>query len=109
MTAYELATAAEHGIGIVVVVSNDGGLTAIRAVQSDRYQGRTIDTEMKTPHLAAMSEAMGARGIRVEDAEQVPALFAEALASGEPTVIEVMLEAKRDQIIELIPQPSHKA
>ena len=103
MTAYELATAAEHGIGIVVVVSNDGGLTAIRAVQSDRYQGRTIDTEMKTPHLAAMSEAMGARGIRVEDAEQVPALFAEALASGEPTVIEVMLEAKRDQIIELIP------
>ncbi|SVE60835.1 uncharacterized protein METZ01_LOCUS513689, partial [marine metagenome] len=90
MTACELATAAEYGIGVVFVVVNDGGLLAIRGSQEQTFSGRTIDTDMQVPHLADMAQAMGVRGGRVGGADAFAAAFAEALQHPGPTVVEVM-------------------
>lgn len=103
MTAYELATAAEHGIGIVSVVINDGSLSAIRGSQAKEFDGRTIDTDMQIPHLANMSRALGARGIRVDDPNRFPAVFSDTLGLEGPTVIEVMMQDERNEIIRRVP------
>ncbi len=103
MTAYELATASEHNIGVLAVVSNDGSLSAIRGSQAKAFEGRVIDTDMKTPHLADMARSLGARGIRVEDSDRFPAVFADSLDLNGPTVIEVMLEDQRDALIDQVP------
>jgi acetolactate synthase-1/2/3 large subunit len=103
MTAYELATAAEHGIEVVFVVINDGSLSAIRGAQTVAFEGRVIDTDMQTPHIADMARALGARGIRVEDPDRFPAIFADVMGLEGPTVIEVMMQDRRDDIIRQVP------
>ena len=99
MTAFELATAAEHGIEIVCVVINDGSLSAIRGAQAKAFNGRTIDTDMQTPRIADLARSMGARGVRVDDPERFPAVFADVIGLEGPTVIEVMMQKQRDALI----------
>ena len=103
MTAYELATAAEHGIGVVCVVINDGSLSAIRGSQAKTFEGRTIDTDMQTPRLADLARAMGARGIRVDDPDRFPAVFSDMIGLEGPSVIEVMMQDQRDHLISRVP------
>ena len=103
MTACELATAAEYGIGAVFVVVNDGGLLAIRGSQETAFDGRTIDTDMQVPHLADMARAMGVRGVRIEGEDSFADTFADALQHDGPTVIEVMMVDRRDEIISRVP------
>jgi thiamine pyrophosphate-dependent acetolactate synthase large subunit-like protein len=103
MTAYELATAAEHGIDVISVVSNDGSLSAIRGSQAKAFDGRVIDTDMQTPRLADMARSLGARGIRVDDPDRFESIFADTVGLEGPTVIEVMLNQQRDEIIRKVP------
>jgi acetolactate synthase-1/2/3 large subunit len=103
MTAYELATAAEHGIGVVCVVINDGSLSAIRGSQAKTFEGRTIDTDMQTPRLADLARAMGARGLRVDDPDRFPAVFSDIIGLEGPSVIEVMMQDQRDHLISRVP------
>ncbi len=103
MTACELATAAEYGIGAIFVVVNDGGLLAIRGSQETAFDSRTIDTDMQVPYLADMARAMGVRGVRIEGEEGFADAFAEALQHDGPTVIEVMMVDRRDEIISRVP------
>ena len=103
MTASELATAAEHGIETVCVVSNDGSLSAIRGAQAKAFDGRVIDTDMQTPQLADLARSLGVRGIRVNDPDRFAAVFADTLGLEGPTVIEVMMQEQRDHIIRRVP------
>ena len=72
---------------------------AIRGSQETAFDGRTIDTDMQVPYLADMARAMGVRGVRIEGEEG----FAEALQHDRPTVIEVMMVDRRDEIISRVP------
>lgn len=103
MTACELATAADYGIDVLSVVINDGGLTAIEAAQAKAFEGRTTDTRMNAPHIADLARTMGARGIRVARPESFGAVFADVLDLEGPTVIEVMMEDRKEEIIRRIP------
>ena len=103
MTACELATAADYGIDVLSVVINDGGLTAIEAAQAKAFEGRTTDTRMNAPHIADLARTMGARGIRVARPESFEAVFADVLDLEGPTVIEVMMEDRKEEIIRRIP------
>ncbi|HAA76930.1 TPA: hypothetical protein DCE37_17615 [Candidatus Latescibacteria bacterium] len=103
MTSFELATAVEHGIGITVVVVNDGSLSAIRGSQAKTFDGRVCDTDMKVPRIADAAIAFGARGIRIEDADRFESVFADVVGHEGPTVIEVVMTEQRDQIIQRVP------
>ena len=103
MTASELATAAEHGIETISVVSNDGSLSAIRGSQAKTFDGRVIDTDMQTPRLADLARSLGARGVRVENSDRFESIFADTLGLEGPTVIEVMMQEQRDYLISRVP------
>jgi acetolactate synthase-1/2/3 large subunit len=84
----ELATAVQYRIGVVVVVFVDNAFGASKNDQRTRYKGRVVGTEVYNPSFAEVAKAFGARGMRIEP-ERIDTALQEALASGEPTVIEV--------------------
>ncbi|OON69052.1 ubiquinone-dependent pyruvate dehydrogenase [Hymenobacter sp. CRA2] len=48
-------------------------------------------TELQNPNFAAMAEAAGVRGIRIEDPGELPAQLREALAHDGPVVVDVVV------------------
>ena len=85
----ELSTAVQEGINVVTLVFNNGLLGASRADQVNRYQGRTIGTELLNPDFAQLAEVYGALGIRLADRRDLGPALREALHANRPAVIEV--------------------
>ena len=85
----ELSTAVQEGINTVTLVFNNGLLGASRADQMNRYQGRTIGTELHNPDFARLAEVYGALGIKVDDHRELGAALQDALKAERPAVIEV--------------------
>jgi acetolactate synthase-1/2/3 large subunit len=84
----ELATAVQYGINVVVVVFVDNALGASKNDQLTRYKGHVVGTELRNPSFAEVARVFGARGVRVEP-ERLDTALQEALATSEPTVLEV--------------------
>ena len=99
MGCFELATAVEHKVGVVAVVVKDRCLTAIRATQEQRFEGRTIDVDMHVPDFFALANSFGAHAETTSNVENLPRLIREGLSRNWPTVIEVQLESRRDELI----------
>jgi acetolactate synthase I/II/III large subunit len=76
MNAQELATAAQYGCDIVVIVIDNGSYGTIRMHQERAYPGRVAATDLANPDFAKFAEAFGAWSRRIETTAQ----FAEALA-----------------------------
>jgi acetolactate synthase I/II/III large subunit len=92
MTGQELATAVQEGLGIVVLVVNNGMYGTIRMHQERRYPARVYGTDLVNPDFVAYARAFGAHGALVERTEDfAPALDA-ALAAGGPAVIELRVD-----------------
>lgn len=94
-----LATAVEHGLGIVWVVMNNNAYGTIAGLQQAHF-GLTYGTTFPgdgadpalVPDYAAIARAYGASGIRVTGADGFRPALAAALAAGEPTVIDVPMK-----------------
>jgi acetolactate synthase-1/2/3 large subunit len=82
----ELATAVELGLPIPVVVVDNGGYAEIKAQQLAR-DIPPVAVDLRTPDLALLATAMGARGVRVSDPAEVTEHVRAALAAVGPTVI----------------------
>ncbi|MEE2659521.1 MAG: thiamine pyrophosphate-binding protein [Candidatus Latescibacterota bacterium] len=102
MGSCELATVARYGIGVVVVVVNDGALTAIKGSQHKHYQGRTIDTDLTNPDFTKLAEAFGVWAKRVDDVADFSVVLAEAIGVGKPALVEVMLQERQEEAMEWI-------
>ena len=89
-TLPELATAVQSGANIVIVVCNDRGYGAMRMHQRRRF-GRFIASDLVTPDFAAVAQAFGARGMRVESAAEIGPALEAALAESRPVLIDVPL------------------
>ena len=78
------------GLPVKVVVFNNGALSFIELEQ--RASGfLSTGTELKNPNFAAMAEAMGIRGIRVERPGEVEAAIADALAHDGPVLVDAVV------------------
>jgi acetolactate synthase-1/2/3 large subunit len=94
MTGQELATAAQYGAHLLVLVFDNGKYGTIEMHQDRRYPGRRIGNELHNPDFAAMARAFGLHGARVTTtAEVVPALDAALAAEGAAVLHLVMAEA----------------
>ena len=92
MSASELATAVQHGTPIVVLVVDNGMYGTIRMHQERRFPGRVSGTELQNPDFAALAEAYGGHGERIEQTEEVPAALDRAFAAGVPAVLHLLVD-----------------
>ena len=102
MGAVEMATAMKYGINVVAIVVNDGALSAIKGSQMKGCEGRTIDTDLLNPDFVEFAKSFGAYAKRVEDLGDFKETLRAALAAEQPALIEVMLQERQDDIINVI-------
>ncbi len=102
MGAVEMATAMKYGINVVAIVVNDGALSAIKGSQIKGCEGRTIDTDLLNPDFVEFAQSFGAYAKRVEDLAGFKDALRDALAAEKPALIEVMLQEKQDDIMNVI-------
>jgi acetolactate synthase-1/2/3 large subunit len=86
--AQELATAARYGIGVVVVVFNDGAYGNV-ARDMDEAFGGSYGAELENPDFVKLAEAFGVEGRRVETPEELGAEIAAALSEDRPALVEM--------------------
>src|SRR5262249_601356 len=75
----DFLTRVEHKLAVKVVVFNNGALGFIE-IEQKSSGFLDFGTKFKNPNFAAMAEAVGVRGIRLEDPGDVERGMAEALA-----------------------------
>ena len=98
MSANEMATAAQYGLGVIVVVVDNGTFGTIRMHQEREYPARVIATELKNPDFVKYAEAFDAFAVRCERTEEFPAALAaarEAAAGGRPALIHLITDAEQ--------------
>ncbi|MCB2027033.1 MAG: thiamine pyrophosphate-binding protein, partial [Ottowia sp.] len=78
MNGQELATAAQYGCDMLVIVVDNGGYGTIRMHQERSFPGRVSATELKSPDFAALARGFGAWATRVETTEDFAPALAEA-------------------------------
>lgn len=121
MTAMELATASQYGIGVKVLILNNefqgmvlqwqGTLLQFlppRVYSSEPlpdlfYERRYSHTEMTNPDFVLLAKAMGVHAIRCHNAEELPAKMKEFLEydNNKPVVMECIVE-KNEHVFPMV-------
>jgi acetolactate synthase-1/2/3 large subunit len=94
MNGQEFATAAQHGIPVIVIVIDNRMYGTIRMHQQKLYPGRVSATDLVNPDFVAYARAFGGHGERVERTEEFAPSFERALASGKPAIIHCLLDPR---------------
>ncbi len=93
MNMNEIATATRYNIPIIQIIFNNHALGMVRQWQTLFYGRRYSSTILEDKvDYCKVSEAMGAKAIRVTKKEEVDPAIKEALAADEPVVIEVVID-----------------
>lgn len=87
----ELATAAQHGIDIVLVVFNDGAFGNVKRFQQQMFDGKELAVELKNPDFMKLADAFGVRGFRVTSPAELERAIGEGFSTPGPTLIEYPL------------------
>ena len=73
MNGQELATAAQYGIDLLVIVVDNSAYGTIRMHQEREFPGRISATELANPDFAALGRAFGGWAARVETTDEFDA------------------------------------
>ena len=92
MTGQELATAVQQGAKTIVLLLNNGLYGTIRMHQEREYPTHVSGSTLKNPDFVKLAQAYGYVGVRMSKTEEFEALFMDALAREQGTLIEVMLD-----------------
>ncbi|MDM8349570.1 thiamine pyrophosphate-binding protein [Pseudomonas sp. sp1636] len=92
MNGQELATAAQYGANLIVIVVNNGMYGTIRMHQERHYPGRVSGTTLHNPDFAALARAYGVHGEVVAATAEFPAAFERAAQAGMPALIEIRVD-----------------
>jgi acetolactate synthase-1/2/3 large subunit len=94
MTGQELATAVQYGLGVVVLVFDNGQYGTIRMHQEREFPDRPFGTGLKNPDFADYARAFGAEGFSVTEAGKFGPAFEAARkagAAGRPAVVHIRI------------------
>jgi acetolactate synthase-1/2/3 large subunit len=92
MYSQELATAAQYGARVIVLIVNNGMYGTIRMHQDRRFPGRVSGTNLVGPDFVALAKAFGAHAERVETTEEFAPAFDRACAVGRLAVLELVTD-----------------
>lgn len=87
-TIAELEAAARQGLGFVIVLADDQAWGITLTAQRGLF-GHGITSELGTARFDLVAEALGGRGVRVTQAEEIEPAIREGLTSDRPTLIHV--------------------
>jgi len=82
MNGQELATAAQHGANLLVILVDNGSYGTIRMHQEREYPARISATELMNPDFAALARAYGGWAEKVERTEDFAPALERALQEG---------------------------
>ena len=103
MNAQELATCAQNGIPIKVVIINNGYLGMVRQWQELFWDKRYSQVDMGSyPDFVKLAEAYGATGIRLTDKTTLVDDLKAAIATEGPVVVDVRVTAE-ENVYPMIP------
>jgi acetolactate synthase I/II/III large subunit len=92
----ELETARRCGIPVIVVVNNNSGfgqnLSGVRRIAGNRPGRGEALVRFGPTDFAAVARSFGVRGIRVEQPAELAPALRQALAAGEPVVVDVVTD-----------------
>ena len=87
----ELLTLTQNKLPVKVVVLNNSSLNFVELeMKATGYVN--FATDLENPDLAAVAEAMGLKGIRVERSKELPGAIREILAHDGPALLDVVTE-----------------
>ena len=90
LSGFELLTAVQYDVPVVWIIFNDGEFKLIKLYQVATF-GESGLIEFNNPDYVAYAKACGARGYRVETLADFESAFPEALASGQPAIIDAAI------------------
>ncbi|OBZ65761.1 Acetolactate synthase, mitochondrial [Grifola frondosa] len=104
MTAMELATASQYGIGVKVLVLNNEFQGMVLQWQDLFYDARYAHTRMVNPDFVALARAMRVHAIRCTSAADLPAKMKEFLEydDSKPVLMECMVETN-EHVFPMVP------
>lgn len=85
----ELASAVQHGLGVVIVVFDDGAYGNVRRIQQQRFGGRLIASELHNPDFVRMAASFGVQAWRAAEPEALGAALRRAMDADGPVLIAV--------------------
>jgi pyruvate dehydrogenase (quinone) len=85
----DVLTIYQYNLPVKLVVYNNGSLGFV-AMEMKVIGMPPFGTDLKNPNFAKMAEAIGIMGVRVENAEDVPAAVEKALAHDGPVLLDVL-------------------
>ena len=83
----DLATARQHGLGVVVALFDDGAFGNVRRTQQEQFGGRLLGTRLENPDFVALARSYGIFGARVERPEDLTAVLRERAGTAEPALL----------------------
>ncbi len=89
MTMQEFGTAIEFGAAIIVLVVDNGMYGTIRMHQEQNFPGRVSATDLVSPDFAVLARSYGAYAATVNDGEEFPQAFNEAVESNKASLIHI--------------------
>ncbi|MGB0101643.1 MAG: thiamine pyrophosphate-dependent enzyme [Nocardioides sp.] len=98
----DLITAVTHDLPVKLVVFDNGSLGMVR-LEMEQVGLPAYGTDLANPDLARVAEAVGMRGIRVEDPHDVDAAVRAALSHDGPVLLDVLTNPDE---IAVPPKPS---
>jgi pyruvate oxidase len=90
-TLMDFSVAVRNELPIVVIIMNNGKY----AMETNRMKVEGLSKKgsiLHNPDFAQMAEACGGKGYRVEDAEEIRGVIAQALKDRKPTIIDVKVD-----------------
>lgn len=85
----ELATAVQHGIGLITLVFNDNAYGNVKRMQKELYGNRVIASDLRNPDFVRLAESFGARGMRARTPDELRGAIREGFDGDGPAVVEI--------------------
>jgi len=85
----ELATLAQQGMNITVVVMNNSAMGWIKWEQAVFWDGKFVSTDLSDVNFAMVAQGMGVNGASVNEPSDLRDALRQALTSDSPTLVDV--------------------
>jgi acetolactate synthase-1/2/3 large subunit len=103
MNIQEMATAAQCGLPVKVVILNNGYLGMVRQWQQLFFDKRYVSTSLEhAPDFVKLAEAYGAVGLRATKPEEVEPILKKGIASKKAVIMDFVVE-KEECVYPMIP------